>query len=461
MKANILSELEPLGHSIPDLEILTDQSSAKFRTFAERWSDIDRKTPAAILLPTTEEQIQKVVQWASETTVPFVAKSGGHSTWSTIDETGVIVDLSNYSGIEVDVEAHTATLKGSIVAKQVAVALAEHGLFTALGNGNPVGAIPYFLGGGASVVTSITGYGSDQILSARMIDANGTLVEVTETKEPDLLYALRGAGQFFGVETELTVKTYPFAKLGNEEGLIWTGIFMFPVHRADEVCSSMQVLMDDSSQATAGLLMLMAPPPARNPMIAVAARYTGNPDDAQNAYKALYDLKPVFAKGAAIPLHCVADGRDAFNAHGGFKDFGVVGLPRFDKAAFLEVVEVWKDLITNCPDAIDTSFNFQWDSRLAKAPGFESANSLHDIRFWLNNFIWYRDPTSRERVDAANKKSIEIMRGPDETEYVDFVNGTRSGPIELRFRNEHRLAKLRALKKKWDPRGVFTRELID
>jgi hypothetical protein len=216
-----------------------------------------------------------------------------------------------------------------------------------------------------------------------MIDANGTLVEVTETKEPDLLYALRGAGQFFGLVTELTVKTYPFAELGNDKGLIWTGIFMFPVHRADEVCSAMQVLMDDNSQPTGGLLMLMAPPPARNPMIAVAARYTGDLDNARTAYKALYDLGPIVAKGAAIPLDCVADGRDAFNAHGSFKEFGIVGLHRFDKTAFLEVIKVWKALIAECPDAVNTSFNFQWDSRPAKAPGFESANCLHDIRYWL------------------------------------------------------------------------------
>jgi hypothetical protein len=88
-------------------------------------------------------------------------------------------------------------------------------LISALGNGNPIGSIPYFLGGGVAVATSITGYGSDQIISARMIDAKGNIVEVTEEKEPDLLFALRGAGQFFGLVTELVIKAHPFAALGN------------------------------------------------------------------------------------------------------------------------------------------------------------------------------------------------------------------------------------------------------
>lgn len=45
----------------PDLEILTDQTDARFQGFAKRWSDIDRQVPAAIVLPKSEEQIQQTV----------------------------------------------------------------------------------------------------------------------------------------------------------------------------------------------------------------------------------------------------------------------------------------------------------------------------------------------------------------------------------------------------------------
>lgn len=70
------------------------------------------------------------VQWAVKSSVPFVTKSGGHSEWSTIDESGIIIDLSKYSGIKVDTEGRKATLKGGILSKSVAVSLAEAGLFT-------------------------------------------------------------------------------------------------------------------------------------------------------------------------------------------------------------------------------------------------------------------------------------------------------------------------------------------
>ena len=49
---------------------------------------------------------------------------------STIGDDGVVIDLSKYSGIEVDINARKATLRGSILSKQVAVALADAKLFT-------------------------------------------------------------------------------------------------------------------------------------------------------------------------------------------------------------------------------------------------------------------------------------------------------------------------------------------
>lgn len=69
------------------------------------------------------------VRWAVQNSIPFVTKSGGHSTWSTIGSEGFIIDLSNYSGTTVDSLGPFAKLRGSILTKAVAVHLAEHGYF--------------------------------------------------------------------------------------------------------------------------------------------------------------------------------------------------------------------------------------------------------------------------------------------------------------------------------------------
>lgn len=223
----------------------------------------------------------------------------------------------------------------------------------------------------------------------------------------------------------------------------------------------MNIVANDSSWATAGLMMVQAAPPTRDQVLVIAARYTGNPDDAKTAYKALYDLAPAVVKGGPIPIQNASDGREALQSKGDFKKFGVVGLRRFDIEGFLGTIDVWKTLIADCPDAINTSFNFQWDSRPAKSPGHESAMSLHDIRLWQNNLIWHTEAQNRQRVDELNDQSIALMRGTDSSEFADFQNGTRTGPIAWRFRGPGKLDKLKALKRKWDPKGVFTNQLLD
>ncbi len=114
----------------PDCDILEDPGSAKFQEYSKRWTDIDRKIPGAIVLPRSEEDIRKVVRWAVKASVPFVAKSGGCSEWSTIGDKGLVVDLTHYSAIEVDAKARTATIKGGVTQKEAAVRLAEQVLFT-------------------------------------------------------------------------------------------------------------------------------------------------------------------------------------------------------------------------------------------------------------------------------------------------------------------------------------------
>ena len=114
----------------PDCQILEDSAHPVFHEYAKRWTDIGREIPAAIVLPRTEDDIQRIVQWAVKSSIPFVTKSGGCSEWSTIGDDGVVIDLSHYSAIEIDAHAQTATIRGGIVQKEAAVRLAENGLFT-------------------------------------------------------------------------------------------------------------------------------------------------------------------------------------------------------------------------------------------------------------------------------------------------------------------------------------------
>lgn len=98
----------------------------------------------------------------------------------------------------------------------------------ALGSGSTIGVIPNALGGGISALTHLCGTTSDNIISAKLITATGELVTI-DNSTPELLWALKGAGQYFGLVTELTLQACPLSTLGTNDGSIWTGTYIFEI----------------------------------------------------------------------------------------------------------------------------------------------------------------------------------------------------------------------------------------
>ena len=81
------------------------------------------------------------------------------------------------------------------------------------GSGACVGMISPTLGGGVGRLSGIHGMISDQLLSVRMVTANGSIVTASEEENPDLFWAMRGAGANFGIVVEAV---YQVADLTSE-----------------------------------------------------------------------------------------------------------------------------------------------------------------------------------------------------------------------------------------------------
>jgi hypothetical protein len=65
-----------------------------------------------------------------------------------------------------------------------------------------VGAVGYILGGGVGLLGRHYGYAADHVRWIEAVTADGVLRRVTADSEPDLLWALRGAGANFGVSPQ-------------------------------------------------------------------------------------------------------------------------------------------------------------------------------------------------------------------------------------------------------------------
>lgn len=84
----------------------------------------------------------------------------------------------------------------------------------AVGSGPCVGAVGAALAGGHGRLQGKWGLTQDAIESLRVVLANGTAINVSAKQNTDLWWAMRGAGQNFGVVVSAILKTFPQTKNG-------------------------------------------------------------------------------------------------------------------------------------------------------------------------------------------------------------------------------------------------------
>ncbi|EST24764.1 hypothetical protein M878_30020 [Streptomyces roseochromogenus subsp. oscitans DS 12.976] len=76
-----------------------------------------------------------------------------------------------------------------------------------------MGAVSYTLGGGLGILAREFGYAADHVRRLEVVTADGELRRVTPDSDPELYWALLGAGQNLGVVTELEIGLVPVRTL--------------------------------------------------------------------------------------------------------------------------------------------------------------------------------------------------------------------------------------------------------
>ena len=253
----------------------------------------------------------------------------------------------------------------------------------AVGNGNTVGVIPYFLNGGISAYTPLIGFGSENILSARLIVATGEVVDATETTNPELLWAIRGAGQFFGIVIELVIRTYPLSIMGNPDGSRQLGTYVFLPQQAAEVCRVMEKIMVDKENVSAGHMMIICPPPNNQQVLLVAPQFFGSPEQAAKVYQPLVDLGPVHHMLTTSTFQTHSDHLEMMCAKGDFKRFNQLGLDRFRSDNFIKLVDLYSKLLAACPGSERSGFTVEWHSPSKHTERLDAAFGNQEVDFWL------------------------------------------------------------------------------
>jgi FAD/FMN-containing dehydrogenase len=170
---------------------------------------IDRR-PAVIVRVADPSDVQYVVNLARETGLPLAVRCGGHSGagHSVVDD-GIVLDLRDLKGLDIDVAGRTAWADAGLTAGEYSTAVAAHGLATGFGDTGSVGLGGITLGGGVGYLVRKHGLTIDSLLAADVVTADGQLLRVDAQHHPDLFWAIRGGGGNFGVATRFKFRLHP------------------------------------------------------------------------------------------------------------------------------------------------------------------------------------------------------------------------------------------------------------
>jgi len=166
--------------------------------------------PAAVIRVANATDIAAVLNFAQATDLPVAIRSGGRSTLGNSGtEGGLVVDLRDLDGIDVDAGACTVWAGTGNTAGTVSAAVEKHGLIVGFGDSASVGIGGLTLGGGIGYMVRKYGLTIDSLLAAEVVTAAGDIVVADADHHRDLFWALRGGGGNFGVVTRLKFRLHP------------------------------------------------------------------------------------------------------------------------------------------------------------------------------------------------------------------------------------------------------------
>jgi len=247
------------------------------------WNGLIDRHPEVIVRCTDVDDVVACVQAAHRHRPPVSVRGGGHQVaGSAVCDDGLVIELSRMHDVVVDPVARTARVQGGALWADVDAAAQAHGLATPGGEVSETGVAGLTLGGGLGLMQRTHGLSCDNVLSMEVVTADGTVRTASADENPDLFWALRGAGRGLGVVTEFEFALYP---LGPE---VAAAAFVYPVEQASAVFRAWRELAHEAPPTIAPQFALWALPPFPDlplefvgiPVALAIGTYIGEPGDA-------------------------------------------------------------------------------------------------------------------------------------------------------------------------------------
>ncbi len=168
------------------------------------------KRPRMIARCANVADVITAVNFGREHQLLVAIRGGGHNGpgLGSCDD-GLVIDLSDMTGIRVDPNARTVRVEAGCTQGDVDHATHPFCLAVPAGIISTTGIAGLTLGGGSGYLSRKYGLTIDNLLAADVVLADGSFVTASEDEHPELFWALRGGGGNFGVVTSFLFRAHP------------------------------------------------------------------------------------------------------------------------------------------------------------------------------------------------------------------------------------------------------------
>lgn len=418
------------------------------------WNAMVDRRPGLVIRARGVTDIVAAVNFARDNGLLIAVRSGGHQIGGFAVADGALqLDLSEMRSVHVDPVGRTARVEPGATLGDVDAATQLFGLAVPTGINSSTGIAGLTLGGGFGWLTRKYGMTVDNLLSADVATADGSLLRVSPDEHPDLFWAIRGGGGNFGVVTSFEFRLH---EIGTQ---VLSGLLIHPIEDAVDLLRGMRgICASAPDELTVWAVLRKAPPlpflpeewHGRGVMI-FAACYTGDMAEGERATQDLRALgKPIVDVIAPHPFTAWQAAFDPLLTPGArnyWKSHDFLDLEDETITAVLNAME-------NLPDPQCEVFIAQIGGAMARVAPDATAFAHRAAHYTMNVhtrwddadkdaacLAWARDLFAKTASQATGSVYVNFM--PDDD--GDRIGGAYGANI----------ARLREVKATYDPGNLF------
>ncbi|KAI0382413.1 hypothetical protein F5Y04DRAFT_279702 [Hypomontagnella monticulosa] len=328
------------------------------------------------------------------------------------------------------------------------------------GRAGSVGVGGLTLGGGISYFGPRFGWTCDSVTNFEVVLANGAIVNANEKENPDLLWALRGGMNNFGIVTRIDLQTF-------SQGDLWGGQVVRPFETVEEQISALAAFNDpETYDEFASLITTFAYSGAQKTRVVVNNMEYTKPVTNPPIFHALTSMAELSNTQRITNMSNLANETDTNNPRGLRQASATLTIVS-SVAAINATVIAWNASIASIRDipgivwavGMDPLPPLLYQTRAnANALGLtgRKGRTLIIVNLsmtWSNIADDYAVDKAARALVATIERDIEALDALDRFRYVNYAAPWQQ-PIQ--GYGEASMSRMKAIREAYDPKLVFT-----